>query len=178
MRRTLYLATLLLLQLALIAKLAPALAQALRFDTAPGLAPGGWPATIQLVATSATIVATSVALAFPIVALTRHRRGGPLRFLGLPGWATALAAGGMAAYAGGTIALALVPMLPLDARMTAVLIARPVVASGLALATAGVLCAELLRRSVAGAHEVTARGRSKPGRVEVTHPPELRTYGA
>ena len=76
------------------------------------------------------------------------------------------------------VALGFVRMLPAEAQMTAVLIARPIAAGGLALAAAGVLCAELLRRSVAGAHEVTARGRSKPGRVEVTHPPELRTHGA
>jgi hypothetical protein len=177
MRRTLYLITLLLLQLALIVKIAPPLAQSLRLDTAPGLAPGGWPATLQLVATAATIVGVSVTLAFPIVALTRHRRAGPLRFLGLPQWATALASSGMAAFAAGFVALALVPMLPVDSRMTAVLIARPVVAGGLALAAAGALCAEILRRSVGPTRETADRKRSKPGRVEVTHPPELRTHG-
>ena len=175
MRRRLYLTSLFVLQLALIGKLAPPLAQALRIDTAPGLAPGGWPAMLQLVATSATIAGASVALAFPIIALTRHRRGGALRFLGLPEWATALASGGMAALAAGYIALALVPMLPVDVRMTAVLVARPVVAGGLALATAGVLCAELLRRSVVPARETAERKRIRSGRVEVTHPPELRT---
>jgi hypothetical protein len=129
---------------------------------------------LQLVATAATIVGASVALAFPIVALARHRRGGALRFLGLPEWATALASGGMAALAAGFVVLALVPMLPVDARMTAVLVGRPVVAGGIALATAGVLCAELLRRSVA-ARDTAERKHLKSGRVEVTHPPELRT---
>jgi len=178
MRRTPYLITLFLLQLALIAKVAPPLAQSLRLDTAPGLAPGGWPAILQLVATAATIVGAAVALAFPLVALMRHRRGGPLRFLGLPQWATVFASAGMAAFAAGLIALALIPILPVDARMTAVLVARPVVSGGLALATAGVLCAELLRRSVGPAHETAERQRNKAGRVEVTHPPELRTLVA
>jgi hypothetical protein len=178
MRRRLYLITLVLLQLALIAKIAPPLAQSLRLDMAPGLAPGGWPAMVQLVATATTIIGASVALAFPVVALTRHRRGGPPRFAGLPQWATALASGGMAALATGFVALALVPTLPVDARMTAVLVARPVAAGGLALATAAVLCAELLRRSVAPARETVERQRSRPGRVEVTHPPELRTHVA
>ena len=177
MRRSLYLVTLVLLQIALIGWVSPPLAQALRLETAPGLAPGGWPAMLQLVATAATIVGTSVALAFPALALTRHRRSGSQRFLGLPGWATALASCGSAAMLAACVALALVSMLPVDAQMTAVLIARPIAAGGLAVAAAGVLCAELLRRSVAPAR-ASAGSRSKPGRIEVTHPPELRTHGA
>lgn len=178
MHRSLYLTTLLLLQIALIGWVAPPLARMLPLVTAPGLAPGGWPALLQLVATAATVAGTSVALAFPVLALARHRRSGPLRFLGLPEWATVLASCGMAALAAGLAALALVPILPADARMTAVLVARPVVAGGLAVATAGVLCAELLRRSVAPVRESADHRRSRPGRVEVTHPPELRTHVA
>jgi hypothetical protein len=178
MHRRLYLTTLLLLQIALIGWVAPPLAQTLRLEIAPGLAPGGWPAMLQLVATAATIVGTTIALAFPVVALMRHRRGGPLRFVGLPEWATVLASCGTAALSAGFVALALVPMLPVDGRMTAVLIARPVVAGGLALAAAGVLCAELLRRSVAPAREAADHRRGRPGRIEVTHPPELRTHVA
>ena len=56
--------------------------------------------------------------------------------------------------------------------MTAVLIARPVIACGLALATAGVLCAELLRGEPSP-DRPEAAGRARTGRVEVTHPPEL-----
>ena len=143
-----------------------------------GLAPGGWPATLQLVATAAAIVGASLALVFPAVALVRHQRGGELRFLGLPRWAIALAVGGTAALSTGCMLHALVPLLPMDMRMTAVLLARPVVAGGLALATAGVLCAELLRRSMASVRAAAERGRAHSGRVEVTHPPELRTRTA
>jgi hypothetical protein len=78
----------LLLQIALIGCVAPPLARMLPLVTAPGLAPGGWPAMLQLVATAATIAGGSVSLAFPIIALVRHRRSGPQRFLGLPEWAT------------------------------------------------------------------------------------------
>jgi len=177
MHRRLYLATLVVLQIALIGWISPPLAQALRFETAPGLAPGEWPSMLQLLATAATIVGTSGALAFPALALARHRRSGPLRFLGLPRWATALASCAIAAMCAAFVALALVPMLPVDARMTAALIARPIAAGGLALAAAGVLCAELLRRSVAPAREI-AGNRIMPGRTEVTHPQELRTHGA
>ena len=178
MRRPLYLATLLILQLALIGKLAPPLAEALRVDIAPGMAPGGWPATLQLVATAAAIAGTSLALVFPAVALARHRRGGALRFLGLPDWAISLAFGGTLTLAAGFVAHALVPLLPVDMRMTAVLIARPVIVAGLALAAAGVLCAELLRRSIASVRASAEGERRKSGRVEVTHPHELSTRTA
>ncbi len=66
-------------------------------------------------------------------------------------------------------------MLPDDMGMTAVLIARSGLAGGLAMAAAGVLCAELLRRSVAAARSALPDRHSARGRIEVTHPPELRT---
>ena len=177
MHRRFYLATLVLLQIALIVWVSPPLAQALRFEGVSGLAPSGWPAMLQLLAMAATIVGTSVALAFPALALTRHRRSGPLRFLGLPRWATVLASWAVAVMCAAFAALALAPALPTDAQITAALIARPVAAGGLALAAAGVLCAELLRRSVAPARE-GFRSRAREGRVEVTHPPDLRTQTA
>ncbi len=175
MRRWLYLTTLLILQLALVGKLTPPLAQALSVDAAPGLAPGGWPAMLQLVATAAAIVGTSLTLIFPGVALSRHRRAGPLRFYGLPRWAITLALGGAVTLGMGLIVLTLVPMLPVEAQMTAVLIARPFVVGGLALSAAGVLSAELLHRNVTAARSTAAAGRVKSGRIEVTQPPELRT---
>jgi hypothetical protein len=66
-------------------------------------------------------------------------------------------------------------MLPDDMRMTAVLLARSGIAGGLAMAAAGVLCAELLRRSVAAGRSALPGSHSGHGRIEVTHPPELRT---
>ncbi len=177
MRRLLYLYALSILQLALIVKLTPPLAHALRIEAAPGMAPAGWPAMLQLVATAAAVAGTSLALVFPGVALSRHRRGGVLRFAGMPRWSVSLALAGTAILAAGAITLALVPALPADVRMTAVLIARPVVAGGLALAAAGVLCAELMRRSAGVALAARAGSHRRPGLVEVTHPPELRTRG-
>jgi len=178
MRRRLYLSTLLILQLALIVELTPSLAHALRVDTAPGMAPGGWPAMLQLVATGAAVAGTSLALVFPGIALSRHCRGGALRFLGMPRWPVTLALVGAAALGTGAMVLVLLPIVPVDAQMTAVLIARPVVAGGLALATAGVLCAELMRRNLASGHSSAQGTGRRPGRVEVTHPPELRTRSA
>ncbi len=175
MLRLIYLATLLTLQLALIVKLAPPLAQALRVDALAGLAPEGWPALLQLLATGLAVAGAALALVFPAVALARHRRAGNHRFLGLPGWAVALALTGVALLAAATLGLALAPLLPVEARTIAILVARPAVAGGLALATAGVLCAELLRRSVPAAHGARSGLRRAHGRIEVTYPPELRT---
>ena len=174
MQRRLYLVTLVSLQTALIGCVSPPLAQALLLETAPGLAPAGLPAMLQLLASAATVVGTSIGLAFPALALARHRRGGPLRFLGLPVWATVVASCGNATMCAGFALLALVPILPADVRMTAVLIARSIAVGGLALTVGGVVCAELLRRSVVAARD-SARDRKKSGRIEVTHPPELRT---
>lgn len=177
MRRRLYLFTLLVLQLALIVELTPPLAHALSVDAAPGMAPPGWPAILQLVATAAGVAGTSLALVFPGLALSRHRRGGVLRFFGLPRWAVTLALVGAAALAAGAGVLMLLPIAPVDVRMTAALVARSLVVGGLALTTAGVLCAELLRRNPASGNPSVAGSRGKPGRIEVTHPPELRTRG-
>jgi hypothetical protein len=176
MRRRFYLCTLVILQLAIVFKLSPLLGDALRLDVAPGLAPRGWPVVLQLVATAAAIVGTSLTLVFPGFALARHRRGGLLRFRGLPEWATTIACCGAVALVAGFALLALVPMLPVEMRMTAVLVGRPIVVGGLALASAGVLCAELLRHGMAAVHASVERERRRSGRVEVTHPQELRTH--
>jgi len=175
MLRLPYLTTLLILQLALVVKLAPPLGQALRVDALAGLAPDGWPAMLQLIATGLAVAGAALALVFPGVALARHRRAGPLRFLGLPGWAVAMALAGIALLGAAALGLALAPWLPAETRVIAFLIARPTVTGGLALATAGVLCAELLRRSVAAAHGPRSGAHPAHGRIEVTHPPELRT---
>jgi hypothetical protein len=171
----LYLLALLALQLALIVKLAPPLAQALRTDALPGLAPEGLPAMLQFLATGLAVAGAALALAFPGVALLRHRRAGSHRFLGLPGWAVALALAGTLVLGAAALLLTLAPMLPDDMGMTAVLIARSGIAGGLAMAAAGVLCAELLRRSVAAGRSALPDRHSERGRIEVTHPPELRT---
>ena len=149
MLRPLYLATLLILQLALIVGLAPPLGQALRADALAGHAPEGWPTMLQVIATGSAAAGAALALVFPGVALARHRRSGTIRFVGLPPWAVALALAGVALLAAAALGLALAPIMPAEARAIAYLVARPSLTGGLALATAGVLCAELLRRSVA-----------------------------
>ena len=75
MLRSVYLATLVTLQLALIAKVAPPVAQALRVDALAGLAPEGWLALLQLIATGMAVAGAALALVFPGVALCAT--GGP-----------------------------------------------------------------------------------------------------
>ena len=175
MVRPFYLATLPMLQLALVVKLAPPLAEALRADALPALAPDGWPAMLQFVATSLAVAGAALALAFPGVAAMRHHRAGAHRFLGLPGWAVALALAGAALLVAATLVFGSAVVLEGEAGMTAELIARSGFAGGLAMAAAGVLCAELLRRSVAAGRAAQPGAHHASGRIEVTHPPEFRT---
>jgi len=160
MLRPFYLAALVTVQLAIIVKLAPPLAQALRADALAGLAPGGWPAIVQLIATGLAVAGAALALVFPGVALARHRRCGTLRFAGLPPWAVALALSGISLFAVAGLGAALAPVMPAEARGIAYLVARPAITGGLALATAGVLCAELLCGVAAAARD--ARGEGSP----------------
>ena len=172
--RSIYLATLSVLQLALIVELAPPLALGLRANALAGLAPEGWPALLQLFAIGVAVAGTALALVFPGVALARHMRAGAMRFVGLPRWAIALAVTGIVLLGTATLAFALAPALPPGIRISVEVVSRPALTGGLALATAGVLCGELLRRSVP-ARRATPVLRHATGRVEVTYPPELRT---
>jgi hypothetical protein len=175
MVRSIYLATLWILQLALIVRLAPPLALALRTDALAGLAPEGWPALLQVVAMGLAVGGTALALVFPGVALARHKRAGAMRFLGLPRWAIALAIAGVVILGAATLALALASLVPAEVRVSVLLVSRPALTGGLALTIAGVLCGELLRRSVPMRDARRALGHGS-GRIEVTHPPELRTH--
>jgi hypothetical protein len=175
MLRLVYLATLSVLQIALIVELAPPLALALRAHALAGLAPSGWPAMLQLLAMGLGVLGTALSLVFPGIVLARHRRAGAMRFLGLPGWAIGLAIAGLGVFGTATLALVAASTLPAEARVVLLLVARPAQTGGLALATAGVLCAELMRRSVPARARQHAP-RSATGRIEVTYPPEHRTY--
>jgi hypothetical protein len=175
MLRLVYLATLSALQLVLIIELAPPLALALRAHALAGLAPSGWPAMLQLFAMGLGVAGTALTLVFPGIVLARHRRAGAMRFLGLPRWAVGLAIAGLGVIGAATVALAVASTLPVEARVALLLVARPAQTGGLALATAAVLCAELLRRSVP-ARAPKRAPRPSTGRIEVTYPPEHRTY--
>ena len=175
MLRRVYLTTLSILQIVLIVELAPPLALALRAHALAGVAPGGWPAMLQLFAMALAVAGTALTLVFPGIVLARHRRAGAMRFLGLPRWAIGLSIVGLSVLGVATLALAVASILPDEARIAVLLVSPPAVTGGLALATAGVLCAELLRRSVP-ARALRHAPRHSTGRIEVTYPPEHRTH--
>jgi len=175
MIRRLYQVTLVALQIALLAHIVPPLAQALWRGVALSAFPESPLALIQVASAAAAIGGGALALAFPAFALLRHRQRGQTRFGGLPRWSVALALTGAVVFLLGAALNGAVPLLVPANRMAAVLTARPVQNAGLALMAAGVLCAELLRRSVGVPRIVVVSHEASPQRIEVTHPPELAT---
>jgi TRAP-type C4-dicarboxylate transport system permease small subunit len=112
MLRSLYLATLVALQMALVARVAPPVAEALRVDALAGLAPDGWLALLQLFATGLAVGGAALALVFPGIALARHRRAGAMRFLGLPRWAVGMSLCGIVLLGAAALGSTLAPTLP------------------------------------------------------------------
>jgi len=174
MPRILYLSALIVLQLAVLLKLAAPLGRALSVESAPGIATEGWQAMLQLALTATAVTGASVALVFPGLALSRHACEGSARFFALPRWSVALALLGAAMLAGGALTPLLWPPLPVGPAVAAAWLARSVAAAGFALVAAGVLGGELLVAEVP-IRAPRARSPRRTGRIEVTHPPELRT---
>ena len=175
MLRRLYQVTLVALQVALLVQIVPPLAQALQRSAALSAFPHGPLAAVQFACAVAAVAGGALALAFPGLALLRHRQRGATRFGGLPRWPVALAVAGAGIFLLGATLNGVVPLLPPENRMATVLTARPVANAGLALMAAGVLCAEFLRRSIGVPRIVIVPRDSAPHRIEVTHPPELAT---
>ena len=174
MMRRLYQITLVALQVALLVQIVPPLAEGLWRGVALGAFADSRLSLIQAGSAAAAIAGGALALAFPALALLRHRQRGRPRFGGLPRWSVALALTGAVIFLLGGLLNGVVPLLAPDHRMAAVLSARPILNAGLALMAAGVLCAEVLRRGV-GVPQVVATRDDASARIEVTHPPELAT---
>jgi hypothetical protein len=174
MIRRLYQVTLISLQIALLVQIVPPLAQGLWRSVALGAFADSPLALIQIGSAAAAIAGGALALAFPALALLRHRQRGQLRFDGLPRWSVTLALMGALIFLLGALLNGVVPLLAPNDRMTVVLTARPVLNAGLALMAGGVLCAELLRRGVGVPHMAVTRV-DACSRIEVTQPPELAT---
>lgn len=175
MIRRFYQLTLVALQIALMFQVVPPLAHALQRGLALGAFADGPLAAIQLGSAAAAIIGGALALSFPVLALSRHVRRGPPRFRGLPRGPVAVALAGAAIFVAGAALGVAVPLLAPENRMTVVLTARPVQTAGLALMAAGVLWAEVLRRSVGVPRIALVARDSATHRIEVTHPPELAT---
>jgi len=168
MLRRLYLASLVLLQFALIERVAPTV-RATFGGTTPlaGAVPDGWLALVELACTALALAGTAVALASPALALLRHRQRGERRCRGVPRWGAVVAIAGAALFLAAAVPWWLVWLLPVEWRVDALLATEPVAEAGRALMAAGALCAELLRR---GAHPVTVAPRCvAPQRVRTPH---------
>lgn len=151
MLRAAYLASLIVLELALATEVAPPLAEALRWRAAIAQAGDSTEAMLRLAITLVAAAGAGVALAAPLIALLRHRQRGVLRFVGLPRWAVLPVVAGAFAFAACTLAAPwLVDLEPPWADALAEFL-PPLALAATAVMTGGTLAAEFLRRSVAPA---------------------------
>jgi hypothetical protein len=151
MLRAAYLASLIVLELALATEVAPPVAEALRWRAAIEQAGDGTEAMLRLAITLVAAAGASVALAAPLIALLRHRQRGVLRFVGLRRWAVLPVVAGAAVFA--ACALAAPWLVDLDRPWADALaeLLPPLALAATAAMTGGTVAAELLRRSVAPA---------------------------
>ena len=169
-----YLASLALLQAALLLDVAPRLAAALARDAFAGT---GGASPIHLAGCASTLVGMAIVLAFPVLALARHVQRGRCRFRGLPRACVGVALTGALLHA---IALAFAiaaRFSPASFEASSVLAIPSLLAGGAAIMAAGALAAEVLRRSVAPVRVPIAPWHCRPVRIEVIDPPELATRG-
>lgn len=151
MTRRFYLVTLWVLQGALAWKLVPACAIVLLRELPVGSAAPGWPALTQVAAAGISVLGVAISLGFPGLAAMRHWQRGWQRFSGLPDWGVALALSGAGLFLMGVAMHLASPFAGGWAPGWADAVAVPagaLVPAGIALMSAGVLAAELLRRSV------------------------------
>jgi hypothetical protein len=174
MLRRSYLAVLVLLQIALASEVARPLARLLAAEVAAAAGRGATLRGVQLACTALVAVGAAIVLGGPVVAFARHVRRGGAAFGGVPRWAVAVALAGAALVVAALAGNVARPLLPAALRGEALVAARAVLAAGIALAAAGALYAELLRRSPPP--PVIARGAvDAAARIEVTAPFDLRT---
>jgi hypothetical protein len=163
--RSLYLCMLALLQLALAAHVAPALARTFKAHALFASLHDGWPAAAHLGGLALAIVGAAIALQFPLLALARHAKRGPLRFLGLPPWATHVGLAGAVVFALALVGAAIVALDP-GVREVVAPVVQSAATAGTATMAAGALCAEMLRRSVPPAPFVAAPRRAGTAKAE------------
>lgn len=162
MFRHAYLASLVTLQCALAFHVVPVLVAALARPVAYAAVHGGAAGGLLLALVALTTVGGAVALAFPVLALARHLRRGPWRFVGVPVAAAVAAIAGAAVVIGAHAVLAVAGSLPPDWRTLAVHGGRVAGTAGFALTAAGALAGELLRRSIGPLWLPVPRTRGSP----------------
>ncbi len=173
--RSLYLGTLLMLQLALVTQVAPPLARTFKAHALFASLHDGWPVAAHLVGLVLSVAGAALALQFPLLAIARHAKRGTSRFAGLPHWAIGVAVAGAALFASALITAAIGRLLSDDTRDALFAIAQSTAIAGTAVMAAGALCAELLRRSVAPVPVPTAPWQCTPARIEALDPSERVT---
>lgn len=146
MTRRLYCASLLWLQLLLISDVVPPWGRFLAASTVTAALQDGWLAVLPMAGAGIALLASTLVLAAPSLALLRHRQRGPRRFDGVPRWAAALAIVGALVHVAASTPWWLARLLPVEARVETLLACEPCLAAGLALMIGGGIGAELLRR--------------------------------
>lgn len=146
MLRTIYLLVVAALQAMLAWQVVPRVAALLQRELALGGVPDGWPALAQVGCAALSVAGAGLCLGYPSVVLMRHLQRGPERYHALPRWTVllTLAGGAFLALAG---ALRLVPATVPAAAAGQPGDAMPLGATGIALACAGALLGEVLRRN-------------------------------
>jgi hypothetical protein len=172
--RAAYLATLAVLQVALMIDVAPRLAAALAPHAYLAFNPA-WLSVAQAAGFALALAGSALVLAFPVLALARHAQRGRMRFLGLPRFGARLAIVGAIAFAAakGLAWVAHSSLAIVDASVSE--IAASLSSGGIALMAAGALTAEVLRRGIAPMRVPIAPWHCRPVRIEVIDPPELAT---
>jgi hypothetical protein len=169
-----YLASLALLQLALMLDVAPPLAAALARDALAGASAAS---PVLVAGYALTLVGTAIVLAFPALALGRHVQRDRCRFRGLPRPCIGAALTGALLYALAKASAIAVHLAPASIDASTALAVPSLATGGVALMSAGALAAEVLRRSVAPLRVPIAPWHCRPVRIEVIDPPELATRG-
>jgi len=173
--RSAYLATLVVLQLALLLDVAPPLAATLAGDV--HAAGAGGPSLVGAAGYALILVGTAIVLAFPALALARHAQRGRCRFRGLPRPCIGAALTGTLLYALAQMSSLAFRLAPTSIDVPMALAIPSITAGGIAIMAAGTLAAEVLRRSVAPVRVPIAPWHCRPVRIEVIDPPELATRG-
>lgn len=178
MFRTAYLASLVVLQLALMSEVTPQVAEFIRFHAAILHAWDATTALLRLGVAGVAALGATIVLAAPGLALLRHHQRGGLRFLGLPSWAARCAIAGALLFVltfAAPHALALMAGAGGDFWAA---VEQPLRDAAIAMTAGGAVGAELLRRSVSPPHVLRECMPIRHVHVEVVHPEDLRTRAA
>jgi hypothetical protein len=178
MSRTAYLASLVVLQLALMSEVTPQVAEFIRVHSAILHAWDAPTAMLRMVVAGIAMLGATIVLAAPGLAFLRHHQRGGLRFLGLPSWAVCCAVAGALLFMLAFVAPHGFAFLAGAGVDTWAAVEQSVRDAAIAMMAGGAIGAELLRRSVAPPQLLRECMPIRHVHVEVVHPDDLRTRAA